>query len=74
MVKLMTPPQEKRNPFEQKWYVSGLWVLIIVYLIYSVHAMDLSWIRFSNGLGHADTLFDRMFPPNFSRWELLLEG
>lgn len=74
MVKLMTPPQEKRNPFEQKWYVSGLWVLIIVYLIYSVHAMDLSWIRFSNGLGHADTLFDRMFPPNFSRWKLLLEG
>jgi phosphonate transport system permease protein len=36
--------------------------------------MGLSGERFLAGLGHASTLIDRMFPPNFERWELLLSG
>ncbi|MCJ8337368.1 MAG: phosphonate ABC transporter, permease protein PhnE [Pseudomonadales bacterium] len=64
----------QHNPFPRNWWVSGLWLVAAIYLVYSVNAMGLDWDRFTAGLGHADNLLSRMFPPNFSRWELLLEG
>lgn len=67
-----SPTDKARNPFPRNWFTSSLWVVAAIYLVYSVQAMDLSWTRFIEGLGHAGTLLDRMFPPNFSRWELLL--
>ncbi|NRA22415.1 MAG: phosphonate ABC transporter, permease protein PhnE [Oceanospirillaceae bacterium] len=72
----LTPKQSTNhpNPFPQsKWRIAS-WILLVGYLVYSVNAMGLSWQRFTDGLGHAGTLLDRMFPPNFSRWELLLGG
>ncbi len=63
-----------RNPFPRNWWLSGLWVLVAVYLVYSINSMGLDWDRFVAGLGHAEKLLDRMFPPNFSRWQLLLDG
>ena len=51
-----------------------MWVLVAAYLVYSVDAMGLNGERFLSGIGHAGTLLDRMFPPNFERWELLLSG
>ncbi len=62
------------NPFPRNWKVTGLTILFVLYLIYSIEAMGLSWSRFSEGLSHAGNLLARMFPPNFVRWELLLEG
>ena len=64
----------QHNPFPHNWWISGLWLVAAIYLVYSVNAMGLDWDRFTAGLGHADKLLSRMFPPNFSRWELLLEG
>lgn len=70
----ITPSTHRDNPFKRNWFVTGLWALLIIYLLYSVQAMGLNWTRFSEGLGHAGQLFERMFPPNFARWELLLSG
>ncbi|GAA0831389.1 MULTISPECIES: phosphonate ABC transporter, permease protein PhnE [Marinomonas] len=62
------------NPFKGNNLVRLGWFLIAAYLVYSFNAMGLEWTRIVEGLGHANALLDRMFPPNFSRWELLLSG
>ena len=62
------------NPFKFNWFSAAIWVLILGYILYSFNAMGLTWGRFYEGLGHADKLMGRMFPPNFERWELLLSG
>ena len=64
----------KQNPFNRSGWNIVLWILAAAYLVYSVQSMGLSGERFFAGLGHASTLIDRMFPPNFERWELLLSG
>lgn len=64
----------KQNPFSRSGWNTVLWILAAAYLVYSVQSMGLSGERFLAGLGHASTLIDRMFPPNFERWELLLSG
>ncbi|MCP4075287.1 MAG: phosphonate ABC transporter, permease protein PhnE [Gammaproteobacteria bacterium] len=70
----VTPVKDYKNPFSINWLTSGLWILVAGYLLYTVQSLGLSWTRFSEGLHHAGTLLDRMFPPNFSRWELLFSG
>lgn len=69
-----SPTNKANNPFPRNWLISGLWLVMAIYLVYSIRAMDLSWPRFIEGLGHAGNLLGRMFPPNFSRWELLFSG
>ncbi|WP_320824798.1 phosphonate ABC transporter, permease protein PhnE [Reinekea sp.] len=64
----------RQNPFQRNWLVTGAWLVLAGYLVFSFNAMGLSWERFVHGLGIADELMARMFPPNFSRWELLLSG
>jgi phosphonate transport system permease protein len=36
--------------------------------------MDASWERVLAGLDNAARFFSRLFPPNFSRWDLLVKG
>jgi phosphonate transport system permease protein len=57
----------------------GLWprvgiVLLIIYVIYACAQLEMSWERVQTGLANALRFFDRLFPPNFSRWELLIKG
>lgn len=66
--------QNRENPFKQNWFVTAIWLLVICYVLYSFNAMGLSWERFNEGLGHASNLLERMVPPNFSRWSLLMSG
>ena len=65
---------DKKNPFSRSSWNTGLWILVVAYLVYSIDSMGLNVERFLSGIGHASTLLDRMFPPNFERWELLLSG
>ena len=66
--------ENHENPFKGNNLVRVGWFLVAAYLVYSFNAMGLEWARIEQGLGHASALLDRMFPPNFSRWELLLSG
>jgi len=49
-------------------------MLGIVYVVYASSQLDFTYSRFSEGLGHAGTFLARMFPPNFSRWSILIKG
>ena len=49
-------------------------MLTVVYLVWSVGTLDIHWTRVSNGLERALNMLVRMFPPDFSRWNLLVKG
>lgn len=52
----------------------GLIMLTLAYVLWSASTLDINWARFSNGIPRAANMFSRMFPPDFSRWSLLLKG
>jgi phosphonate transport system permease protein len=52
----------------------GLIMLTLAYVFWSASTLDINWARFSNGIPRAANMFSRMFPPDFSRWSLLLKG
>ncbi|MCB2102149.1 MAG: phosphonate ABC transporter, permease protein PhnE [Rhodobacterales bacterium] len=52
----------------------GLTLAVILYLVWSIGGLDIDWGRVSQGLPRAGRMFERMFPPNFERWELLVRG
>jgi phosphonate transport system permease protein len=58
------------NPHVQRAVVA----LAVLYLLWSIGSLDFDWARISQGFDRAGNLFGRMFPPDFSRWELLLKG
>ncbi|OXS16629.1 phosphonate ABC transporter, permease protein PhnE [Zobellella denitrificans] len=62
----------RSNPFRQSPAARLGWLALAAYVVYGFGAMDLNWARFVDGLGHGARLLDRMFPPNFDRWEILL--
>lgn len=47
-------------------------VVVVAYIFYSFASLGISFERFSEGLGHGATFLGRLFPPNFTRWQLLL--
>jgi len=62
------------RPFRAPWHVRLGWLALFVYLAYAVSHLELTWARFSLGIGNGATFVGRMLPPNFERWELLLKG
>ncbi|WP_151702378.1 phosphonate ABC transporter, permease protein PhnE [Nitrincola alkalilacustris] len=60
------------NPFKPSLGSRLLWLGVLVYLIYAVVTLDIGWDRFILGLEQGGRLVDRLFPPNFNRWEILL--
>ena len=52
----------------------GLILLAVAYVFWSAGSLEINWTRFTNGLPRAANMFSRMFPPDFSRWSLLLRG
>ena len=59
---------------ENPVYRYGLLALVAVYLVWSVGALEINWHRVSIGMERAANMLSRMFPPDFSRWELLVRG
>jgi phosphonate transport system permease protein len=49
-------------------------LLGVLYVIYASAQLDVTLARFVAGLGHAATFLNRMFPPNFERYNLLIKG
>jgi phosphonate transport system permease protein len=60
--------------FGNKYIRYGIWVLVIAYLIWSSTTLDADWERTVKGFPRAMDIFEKMFPPNFSRWSLLVRG
>ncbi len=64
------PPKFIRNPV----YRHGLTVAIIAYVAWSLGTLEVDWGRVAQGFPRAGDILLRMFPPDFSRWELLVRG
>ena len=60
--------------FPANWWARAGWLLLAVYVIYACSLLDFTWARFIIGLDAGARFIARMFPPNFSRWEILLKG
>jgi len=62
------------KPFQSSWAARAGWLALLLYLAYAVSSLDFSAARFTAGLEHGARFIHRMFPPNFSRWDLLVKG
>ncbi len=70
----MTAAAATADPFRTSWWTRGAWLLLALYVVYAGAQMDASWERVSSGLRNTAHFLGRMFPPNFTRWELLVKG
>lgn len=59
---------------ENKWLRHSFTFAACLYLIWSVSSLDIDWGRVAEGVPRAGDIFTRMFPPDYSRWEILLSG
>ncbi|MEN9498242.1 MAG: binding-protein-dependent transport system inner membrane protein [Pseudomonadota bacterium] len=64
----------RSRAFPPNWPMRLIGVLFVAYTLYAMSRLDLTWARFSIGMGEASRFLARMWPPNFTRWELLAEG
>jgi phosphonate transport system permease protein len=64
------PPRLIANPL----YRHGLMALAVGYVIWSLGTLDIDIARVGQGLPRAADMVARMFPPDFTRWTLLLRG
>lgn len=63
-----------RRAFDPDWLARAGWMAALLYVVYAASLLDITWARFVIGLDQAARFFDRMFPPDFSRWEMVLKG
>lgn len=61
-------------PFPRALWPRVTLLLVAVYVVYACAQLDVSWERVQTGLANAAHFFGRLFPPNFTRWELLVKG
>jgi phosphonate transport system permease protein len=64
----------QRVAFKPNWIARIGWVLLVLYVIYAGSQLGFSFERFSAGIEHGHRFLVRMFPPNFSRWQLITSG
>ncbi len=63
-----------RDAFRPNWQARAGLLAVALYAAYATAQLDLGWARLMVGFGEAGRFLARMVPPNFTRWELLLEG
>ncbi|GJE61519.1 phosphonate ABC transporter, permease protein PhnE [Methylobacterium trifolii] len=63
-----------RTAFRPNWPARLGWLLLALYVVYAGSTLGFVPERFATGLDHGRRFLARMFPPNFSRWELIQSG
>ncbi|WP_371819039.1 phosphonate ABC transporter, permease protein PhnE [Roseococcus sp. SDR] len=63
-----------RNPFPANWPLRIGGLIGLTYIIYASAQLGITGERLLHGFGEAQRFLARMFPPNFERWGLLVEG
>lgn len=72
----MSYPSTWKRPslIERPAYRFAMWTGVALYLIWSLGTLEMDWNRVTQGLPRAADMLSRMFPPDFSRWNLLVRG
>jgi phosphonate transport system permease protein len=63
-----------KDAFLPNWAARAAWVAFALYVVYAASLLEVTPARFAAGLEHGAKFLGRLFPPDFSRWELLLKG
>ena len=64
------PPRFFSNPYVRYGVIIG----VLAYFLLSYLTLEVDWQRTLKGIPRAIDILQRMFPPNFSRWEILVRG
>jgi phosphonate transport system permease protein len=64
----------QKRAFRPNWTARAGWLLLALYAVYAASQLGFAPERFATGLTHGRQFLARMFPPNFSRWELIQSG
>jgi phosphonate transport system permease protein len=67
-------PSPVRKTFEPNWLARAGWVCLAVYVVYAGSRLGFTWERLAVGMEHGGKFLARMFPPDFERWGLLVDG
>ena len=62
------------DPFRRGPWPRVAAVALVLYVIYACAQMEISWERLLTGLDNGARFLGRLFPPNFSRGDLLVKG
>ncbi|TVQ34888.1 MAG: phosphonate ABC transporter, permease protein PhnE, partial [Geminicoccaceae bacterium] len=74
MDRMTEPASLKARAFRPDWRLRLIWVALAAYVLYAASRLDFTWARFVVGLDRGQAFLGRMFPPEFTRWELLVSG
>jgi phosphonate transport system permease protein len=64
----------RRDPFPVDWPQRLALIGLALYALYAASLLEITWARLLVGMDEGAKFLGRMMPPNFQRWELLLEG
>lgn len=64
----------RARAFRPNWTMRLVWGGLAVYSLYAASLLNVTWARFMAGLDNGARFLGRMFPPDFSRWDLLRDG
>lgn len=70
----MSAAAAPRRAFAPNWAGRAALLGLGLYALYAFVRLDITLARLAIGAGEAGRFLGRMWPPNFARWELLLEG
>ncbi|MFC3127321.1 phosphonate ABC transporter, permease protein PhnE [Pseudoroseomonas globiformis] len=70
----MSTTSPQRAAFAPNWPMRIALLALAAYTVWASSRLGLSGDRLAHGLGEGARLLGRMVPPNFERWQLLLEG
>ena len=70
-----SPNQWKRDYFiKNPWLRWLIIILVSAYLIYAFNDVELNFARMKTGWPRAVDFFQRMFPPDYTRWSMIFTG
>ncbi len=62
------------SPWPARWMGPAIWLGLAAFVAWNLWNLEIDAARVARGLARAGTVFGRAFPPDFQRWELLVEG
>ena len=64
----------RRRAFAPNWTMRAVWIGLAIYVVYASSLLNVTWARILVGLDNGARFLGRMWPPEFTRWQLLMEG